>query len=127
MCETEEVHQMFLANIGSLFSTLFKVFSVLFKFYSEKNNNYTIIKKLLSSPRILRNSSPNINISKSKTIKFENNSNRNKKYRNYERKSIDTSKSVPFKSENNEIIITNKIINNNNREKNEQYDDIIYL
>ena len=116
-----------LANIGSLFSTFFTMFSFIFKFYSEKNNNYTIIKKLLSSPRILRNSSPNINISKSKTIKFENNSNRNKKYRNYERKSIDTSKSVPFKSENNEIIITNKIINNNNREKNEQYDDIIYL
>ena len=33
-----------LANIGSLFSTFFSIFSFIFKFYSEKNNNYTIIK-----------------------------------------------------------------------------------
>ena len=74
-----------LANIGSLFSTLFKVFSVLFKFYSEKNNNYAIIKELLSSPRIFTNSNPNINILKSRTIKFENNLIRNKNYLNFEK------------------------------------------
>ena len=117
-----------LANIGSLFSTLFTVFSFLFKFYSRKNNNYTIIKELLSNPKAFTNSSPNINILKSKTIKFENYSNKNKDYLNFDKKSIDTSKSVPFKSEENNIINKNiKISKNNSKEQSEQNDENFYL
>ena len=112
------------ANIGSLFSTLFTIVTFLFKFYSEKNNNYTIIKKLLSSPKIYIDS--NIHISKSKTIKFENISKKNKNYLNFDKKSIDTSKSVPFKMENDNII-NNKKKAKNNEEQYKQKDDIIYL
>ena len=120
-----------LANIGSLFSTFLTAFSFFYNFYSKKNNNYTIIKELLSSQRIFINSSPRINILKSKTIKFENNSKRNKNYLNLDKKSIDTSKSVPFKSEENNINITNKKISRNNnqylQEQEQQKNENIHL
>ena len=115
-----------LASIGSLFSTFLTFFSFLFRFYSEKNNNYTVIKKLLSNPKIYPNSK--INISKAKTIKFENISRKNKSYLNLDKKSIDTSKSVPFKSENDNII--NKKIDKNNenqKKQNEEKEAIICL
>ena len=115
------------ANIGSLFSTLLTIFSFFYTFYSEKNNNYAIIKELLSNPKI--NSDSNIHISKSKTIKFENISKKNKNYLNFDKKSIDTSKSVPFKMENDNIINNKKTTKNNEeqKEQKEQKDDIIYL
>ena len=116
------------ANIGSLFSTFLTIFSFLFKFYSEKNNNYTIIKELLSSPKI--NSNSKINISKAKTIKLENISKKNKNYLNFDKKSIDTSKSVPFKMENDNIINNNNKINTNNEniiKQKEENDNIIIL
>jgi hypothetical protein len=53
-----------------------------------------------------------IKICKSKTIKFKNNINRNKNYENFDKLSIDTSKSVPFKYNNNNNI-TNKIEDKN--------------
>jgi len=112
------------ANIGSLFSALLHIFTFIFNFYFEKNNNYTIIKELLSDPKIYINS--NIKIPKAKTLKFENISKKNKNYLNFDKKSIDTSKSVPFKMENDNIINNKKIIKNN-EEQNEQKDDIIYL
>ena len=115
-----------LASIGSLFSTFLTFFSFLFRFYSEKNNNYTVIKKLLSNPKIYPNSK--INISKAKTIKFENISRKNKSYLNLDKKSIDTSKSVPFKSENDNIINKKIVKNNENQKKqNEEKENIIYL
>ena len=113
-----------LANIGSLFSTFLTIFSFFFKFYSRKNDNYTIIKELLSSPRISSNS--NINTLNSKTIKFENIPNKNKNYLSFDKKSIDTSKSVPLKTENDNILNKKKITKNNEKQ-NQHKDDIIYL
>ena len=94
------------ANIGSLFSTFFNLFSFIFQFYSRNYNNYKIMKELLTSPKITNS---NIRICRAKTIKFENISKRNKNYMNFDKQSIDTSKSVPFKSNNNNNKNNNKI------------------
>ena len=100
-----------LADIGSLFATLLNIFIYIFCFYSRNVNNYQIIQKLLSNSNRLREL--NIKICKSKTIKFKNNINRNKNYENFDKLSIDTSKSVPFKSNDNNNNITNKIEDKN--------------
>ena len=92
-----------LANIGSLFYTFLTIFCFVFNFYSRNYNNYKIVRELLANPKLLKNS--NNNISHSKTIKFENITFRNKRknYIGLDKQSINTSKSVPFKSNNNKI------------------------
>ena len=100
-----------LANIGSLFSTFLSIFCFFFNFYSRDYNNYKIIKGLLRIPKKANNS--NIRISHSKTIKFGNISFRKNKnnYSGLDKQSIDTSKSVPFKS--NDKKISQKNLENN--------------
>ena len=96
-----------LANIGSLFSTFLSIFCFFFNFYSRDYNNYRIIKELLRIPKKANNS--NIKICHSKTLKFEKISFRkNKKsYSGLDKQSIDTSKSVPFKSNDKNILQKN--------------------
>ena len=79
------------------------MFCFIFNFYSRNYNNYKIIRELLANQKIINNS--NSKISHSKTIKFENITfRRNKKnYSNLDKQSIDTSKSVPLKSNENKI------------------------
>ena len=97
-----------LANIGSLFYTFFTLFCFIFNFYSRNYNNYKIMRELLTNPKLFNNS--NNKISHSKTIIFENITFRNKRknYPGLDKQSIDTSKSVPFKS--NDIKISNKYL-----------------
>ena len=101
-----------LANVGSLFSSFLVIFNYIFSFYSSNLNNYQIMQKFLSDPKRLKEL--NIKISRSKTIKFKNINNTNKKDRNFDKQSIDTSKSVPFKSNDK-----NKITENN-EDKNDE-------
>ena len=101
-----------LANVGSLFSSFLAIFNYIFSFYSSNLNNYQIMQKFLSDPKKLKEL--NIKISRSKTIKFKNINNTNKKDRNFDKQSIDTSKSVPFKSKDK-----NKITENN-EDKNDE-------
>ena len=58
-----------LANIGALFSTLFSVFSFIFRFYSINFDNYKIVKEVLFNSKLLKNE--NKKIFSSKTINFE--------------------------------------------------------
>ena len=95
-----------IANIGSLFSTFLIIFSYIFSLYSSNLNNYQIIKKILSNQKKLKEL--NIKVVRSKTIKFKINNYGNKTSENFDKLSIDTSKSVPFKSNDN-----NKITENN--------------
>ena len=85
-----------LANVGSLFSSFLAIFNYIFSLYSRNLNNYQIMQKFLSDPKKLKEI--NIKTSRPKTIKFKNINNTNKKDRNFDKQSIDTSKSVPFKS-----------------------------
>ena len=87
-----------LANIGSLYSSIYSVFYFILSFYSRNYNNYKIVKKLLNSPKI--NGNKNIKIFRSKSIIFENinKRNKNKNFLYNDEQSIDTSKSVPFKN-----------------------------
>jgi hypothetical protein len=70
------------------------------------------MQKFLSDPKKLKEI--NIKTSRPKTIKFKNINNTNKKDRNFDKQSIDTSKSVPFKSNDK-----NKITENN-EDKNDE-------
>ena len=107
-----------LANIGSLFSTFLNIFCFFFNFYSRNQKNYEIMKKLLENQNIVNNS--NIKICHSRTIKLENENitfRKNKKYySSLDKQSIDTSKSVPFKLNDNKI--SNKYLENKNKNKN---------
>ena len=101
-----------LANVGSLFSSFLAIFNYIFSLYSRNLNNYQIMQKFLSDPKKLKEL--NIKTSRPKTIKFKNINNTNKKDRNFDKQSIDTSKSVPFKSNDK-----NKITENN-EDKNDE-------
>ena len=110
-----------LANIGSLFSTSLNIFCFFFNFYSRNHKNYEIMKKLLENPKTANHSK--IKIFHFRTIKLENENitfrKNTKNYSNYDKRSIDTSKSVPFKS--NDFKILNKYIENKNKNKYESF------
>ena len=91
------------ANIGALFSTIFNVFNFIYSFYIRNFNNYKIVKEILSVPK-KEALNTNINLLRSKTIKFENISTKNKYIINNDNQSFNTSKSVPFKSKGINII-----------------------
>ena len=79
------------------------------------------MKKLLENQNIVNNS--NIKICHSRTIKLENENitfRKNKKYySSLDKQSIDTSKSVPFKLNDNKI--SNKYLENKNKNKDESF------
>ena len=90
------------ANICALYSTIFTIFSYMYKMITRNYNNYQIINEVLSvNDKIMMDN--NIKIPRSKTIKFENIHIRKKNIMNKDNQSFDTSKSVPFKSKGIDI------------------------
>ena len=98
-----------LANIGSLFYTIYSAFTFIFRLILLYYDSYIIIQTILNDKKELRNK--NIQIIRSKTIKLEDINKKNKDYINNDQQSFNTSKSVPFKSNSDFHMLKKKKIN----------------
>ena len=68
------------ADIGALYSSIFSIFAFIFSFYSENYDNYTIIKNVLSTSKLVKKITKNNKININNSIKLENLSLNNKRF-----------------------------------------------